>query len=133
MSAELKDRAAQLAAAAVANTERYQLLEQIDYPDSVRIAVNFTCDFDAMLLRRLLNEPVPQRAQGEFGGRVTTVSDGDQVYRYSHDTNEYSVANAANSLAKIAAGNQAVIGQEMLSSILLQEDLRGPDESDRVH
>ena len=70
MTTELKDRASQLAAAAAANNQRYQLLDRINYPDGVRIAVNFTCDFDAMLLRRLLNEPVPQRAQGEFGGRV---------------------------------------------------------------
>jgi peptidoglycan/xylan/chitin deacetylase (PgdA/CDA1 family) len=34
------------------------------------MAVNFTCDFDAMLLRRVLNEPPMQLAQGEFGGRV---------------------------------------------------------------
>jgi peptidoglycan/xylan/chitin deacetylase (PgdA/CDA1 family) len=35
-----------------------------------RIAVNFTADFDAMLLRRLNNEPPMQLAKGEFGGRV---------------------------------------------------------------
>lgn len=40
------------------------------YPDGVRIAVNFTLDFDAMLFRRLLNEPWGQKAKGEFGGRV---------------------------------------------------------------
>lgn len=40
------------------------------WPEGVRIAVNFTCDFDAMLLRRLLNEPPMQLAKGEFGGRV---------------------------------------------------------------
>ena len=32
--------------------------------------MNFTADFDAMLLRRLLNEPPMQLAKGEFGGRV---------------------------------------------------------------
>jgi peptidoglycan-N-acetylglucosamine deacetylase len=32
--------------------------------------VNFTADFDAMLLRRVLNEPPMQLAKGEFGGRV---------------------------------------------------------------
>ena len=36
----------------------------------MRIAVNFTLDFDSMLLRRLLNEPPMQLAKGEFGGRV---------------------------------------------------------------
>ncbi|MGR3378143.1 polysaccharide deacetylase family protein [Salipiger abyssi] len=40
------------------------------YPEGVKIAVNFTLDFDAMLLRRLLNEPWGQKAKGEFGGRV---------------------------------------------------------------
>ena len=36
----------------------------------MRLAVNFTADFDTMLLRRLLNEPPQQLAKGEFGGRV---------------------------------------------------------------
>ena len=40
------------------------------WPQGVRIAVNFTADFDTMLLRRLLNEPPQQLAKGEFGGRV---------------------------------------------------------------
>ncbi|TYC78831.1 polysaccharide deacetylase family protein [Stappia sp. BW2] len=40
------------------------------YPEGVKLAVNFTLDFDAMLLRRLLNEPWGQKAKGEFGGRV---------------------------------------------------------------
>lgn len=40
------------------------------YPEGVKIAVNCTLDFDAMLLRRLLNEPWGQKAKGEFGGRV---------------------------------------------------------------
>jgi hypothetical protein len=70
VSGEPADLADRVAAAAQANERRYQLLEKIDYPEGIRMAVNFTCDFDAMLLRRLLNEPVPQRAQGEFGGRV---------------------------------------------------------------
>jgi peptidoglycan/xylan/chitin deacetylase (PgdA/CDA1 family) len=64
------DEAARLAAAARDSEARYRVLDRIDYPDGMRLAVNFTCDFDAMLLRRLMNEPVPQRAQGEFGGRV---------------------------------------------------------------
>lgn len=45
-------------------------IPEFRYPDGVRIAVNFTLDFDAMLLRRLLNEPWGQKAKGEFGGRV---------------------------------------------------------------
>jgi peptidoglycan/xylan/chitin deacetylase (PgdA/CDA1 family) len=36
----------------------------------MRVAVNLTVDFDAMLLRRLNNEPPMQLAKGEFGGRV---------------------------------------------------------------
>ena len=40
------------------------------WPDGARIAVNFTADFDAMLYRRILNEPALQLAKGEFGGRV---------------------------------------------------------------
>lgn len=40
------------------------------YPEGLRLAVNFTVDFDAMLNRRLQNEPVMELSQGEFGGRV---------------------------------------------------------------
>jgi peptidoglycan/xylan/chitin deacetylase (PgdA/CDA1 family) len=61
--AALKARAADFDA-------RHQLIERIKWPQGVRIAVNFTADFDAMLLRRLLNEPPTQLAKGEFGGRV---------------------------------------------------------------
>ncbi len=43
---------------------------RIPWPAGAKIAVNFTADFDAMLLRRLLNEPPMQLAKGEFGGRV---------------------------------------------------------------
>ncbi|MGE0222604.1 MAG: polysaccharide deacetylase family protein [Acetobacteraceae bacterium] len=49
---------------------RHRRLPHLIWPDGVRIAVNFTADFDAMLLRRLLNEPPMQLAKGEFGGRV---------------------------------------------------------------
>lgn len=70
MDPALADEARRLEEAARASNERYRLLDRIDYPDGVRMAVNFTLDFDAMLLRRLMNEPVPQRAHGEFGGRV---------------------------------------------------------------
>ena len=34
------------------------------------MAVNFTLDFDAMLARRLANEPPMQLTKGEFGGRI---------------------------------------------------------------
>lgn len=49
---------------------RYRLIDDFAPPADKQIIVNFTCDFDAMLLRRLLDEPAQQRAQGEFGGRV---------------------------------------------------------------
>lgn len=49
---------------------RHIAIRDFAYPDGVRMAVNFTLDFDAMLLRRLWNEPALQRAKGEFGGRV---------------------------------------------------------------
>jgi len=59
-----------LAAAAEALTSRHAFIDGLTWPDGHRIAVNFTCDFDAMLLRRVLEEPTLQRARGEFGGRV---------------------------------------------------------------
>ena len=49
---------------------RHHVVEKCRWPQGVRIAVNFTADFDAMLLRRVLNEPPMQLAKGEFGGRV---------------------------------------------------------------
>ena len=49
---------------------RHRVLDNVTWPNGARIAVNFTADFDAMLLRRLLNEPPLQLAKGEFGGRV---------------------------------------------------------------
>jgi peptidoglycan/xylan/chitin deacetylase (PgdA/CDA1 family) len=48
----------------------HQPIAGLSWPGGARIAVNFTADFDAMLLRRLLNEPPMQLAKGEFGGRV---------------------------------------------------------------
>src|SRR5262249_58185283 len=49
---------------------RHRVIEKVTWPNGARIAVNFTADFDTMLLRRLLNEPPQQLAKGEFGGRV---------------------------------------------------------------
>jgi peptidoglycan/xylan/chitin deacetylase (PgdA/CDA1 family) len=49
---------------------RHERIEGLAWPEGMRIAVNFTLDFDAMLLRRLANEPPMQLAKGEFGGRV---------------------------------------------------------------
>ena len=60
----------QLQAASRAYADRHQLIPDFAWPAGTRIAVNFTLDFDAMLLRRLLEEPPMQLAKGEFGGRV---------------------------------------------------------------
>ena len=60
----------ELASAAQSHADRYQAISGFSYPEDRRIAVNFTCDFDAMLLRRVMNEPPMQLAKGEFGGRV---------------------------------------------------------------
>ena len=49
---------------------RHRAVATLQWPRGFRMAVNFTADFDAMLLRRLLNEPPQQLAKGEFGGRV---------------------------------------------------------------
>ena len=53
-----------------ADMATYARVGPIAWPAGHRIAVNFTADFDAMLLRRLNNEPAEQLAKGEFGGRV---------------------------------------------------------------
>jgi peptidoglycan/xylan/chitin deacetylase (PgdA/CDA1 family) len=60
----------ELTEAAQAFDAQHQPIADLRYPAGVRIAVNFTADFDAMLLRRLMNEPAMQLAKGEFGGRV---------------------------------------------------------------
>src|SRR5262247_2750677 len=60
----------EMKAAAQRYTGRHQKIEKLVWPNGARIAVNFTADFDAMLLRRLNNEPPMQLAKGEFGGRV---------------------------------------------------------------
>ncbi|MEE9254952.1 MAG: polysaccharide deacetylase family protein [Pseudomonadales bacterium] len=67
---ELSREIEALESAAKAFEGRHRFIEKLDYPDGIQMAVNFTCDFDAMLLRRVLNEPPMQLAQGEFGGRV---------------------------------------------------------------
>jgi peptidoglycan-N-acetylglucosamine deacetylase len=49
---------------------RYQHIRGWAYPEGVRLAVNFTLDYDAQLYRRVLNEPPMELTQGEFGGRT---------------------------------------------------------------
>lgn len=61
---------ASLKAGAADYGARHHVIEDLRWPNGARIAVNFTADFDAMLLRRVLNEPPLQLAKGEFGGRV---------------------------------------------------------------
>ena len=51
-------------------TATYHRLRDWGYPDGVRLAVNFTIDYDAQLNRRAQNEPPMELTQGEFGGRV---------------------------------------------------------------
>lgn len=68
--AEAKAEIAALESAANGLRGRYEFIEGYKNPDGVQLAVNFTCDFDAMLLRRVLNEPIMQLARGEFGGRT---------------------------------------------------------------
>src|SRR5258708_28936220 len=70
MPGQLDRDLAELRQAAGAYSARHQFIPDFVYPSGVRIAVNFTLDFDSMLLRRLLNEPPMQLAKGEFGGRV---------------------------------------------------------------
>ncbi|HQT78759.1 MAG TPA: polysaccharide deacetylase family protein, partial [Rhodopila sp.] len=70
MDSALTQELAELTAAASDYAATHVRIPKIAYPAGVRIAVNFTADFDAMLLRRLMNEPPMQLAKGEFGGRV---------------------------------------------------------------
>ncbi len=69
-SDHLDQELAALGAKAADYAARHQVIDRITWPNGARVAVNFTADFDAMLLRRLLNEPPMQLAKGEFGGRV---------------------------------------------------------------
>jgi peptidoglycan/xylan/chitin deacetylase (PgdA/CDA1 family) len=70
MDSALAQEIAEVSAAATDFATHHQRIEQLSYPAGIRLAVNFTADFDAMLLRRLMNEPPMQLAKGEFGGRV---------------------------------------------------------------
>jgi peptidoglycan/xylan/chitin deacetylase (PgdA/CDA1 family) len=70
MTNHLDSDIAELREAALGYGARHQVIADCAWPEGKRIAVNFTADFDAMLLRRVLNEPPMQLAKGEFGGRV---------------------------------------------------------------
>src|SRR3954464_9267472 len=68
--AALASELEQLKAAALGYEARHLPIANFIHPPGVRVAVNFTLDFDAMLARRLANEPPMQLAKGEFGGRI---------------------------------------------------------------
>ncbi len=70
MTTALAREIAELKAVAQHHAARHEHIREFHWPKGVRIAVNFTADFDAMLLRRLANETPMQLAKGEFGGRV---------------------------------------------------------------
>src|SRR5215472_12242076 len=70
MTSQPEQEVADLCAVAQRYDARHQRIAGLTWPNGARIAVNFTADFDAMLLRRLMNEPPMQLAKGEFGGRV---------------------------------------------------------------
>jgi len=70
MADELDRELANLKASAADYGARHRVIADCKWPQGVRLAVNFTADFDTMLLRRLMNEPPQQLAKGEFGGRV---------------------------------------------------------------
>src|SRR3954469_3605690 len=70
MDSELSQDLAAISEAAARYAVAHTRIARMSYPPGVQIAVNFTADFDTMLLRRLMNEPPGQLAKGEFGGRV---------------------------------------------------------------
>src|SRR5262249_3071906 len=70
MRQTLEKEVAGLVPARRADSITFTRIGPIAWPHGYRIAVNYTADFDAMLLRRLNNEPAEQLAKGEFGGRV---------------------------------------------------------------
>jgi peptidoglycan/xylan/chitin deacetylase (PgdA/CDA1 family) len=45
-------------------------IDDFKYPEGIRMAVTFTVDFDAMLARKLMQDPPLAVTKGEFGGRV---------------------------------------------------------------
>jgi peptidoglycan/xylan/chitin deacetylase (PgdA/CDA1 family) len=49
---------------------QFLLIDDLEYPKGIQMAVNVTVDFDAQINRRLQNEPMMELTQGEFGGRV---------------------------------------------------------------
>lgn len=60
----------ELSAQVTNEKDRVEFIDGFHWPAGVRIAVNFTADYDAMLFRKVLGEPILQLSKGEFGGRV---------------------------------------------------------------
>ena len=60
MTDNLGQEIASLKAVAHGYAARHQRIDNLSWPAGKRIAVNFTADFDAMLLRRLNNECGPR-------------------------------------------------------------------------
>jgi hypothetical protein len=94
---DLDQQLAGLRSAADAYAARHQFIPDLTWPEGVRIAVNFTCDFDAMLLRRLLNEPPMQLAKGEFGGRVGICDSSNCSMRTASRRRSSRLGESANS------------------------------------
>ena len=67
---QLVDELTELETAAKTYDAQHEFIKDFSWSQGTQIAVNFTCDFDAMLFRRYLEETPMQLAQGEFGGRV---------------------------------------------------------------
>jgi len=65
MTSTMQHELQELRAAAESHGARHVHLEHFAYPPGIRMAVNLTVDFDAMLLRRVHNEPPMQLAKGE--------------------------------------------------------------------
>lgn len=59
-----------MGAAGSNHSTKYIRIDNFEYPRGVRLAINFTANFDAQLLRKLKNEPLMELTRGEFGGRV---------------------------------------------------------------
>lgn len=70
MDNKLAHEITELSVAAANYASTHERIPKLSYPPGIQMAVNFTADFDTMLLRRLMNEPPMQLAKGEFGGRV---------------------------------------------------------------
>ena len=81
ITSRLDQDLADLQSAAGAYAVQHHPIGDFGYPPGIRVAVNFTLDFDPMLLPGLLGEPPVQLAKGEFGGRLRVQFAGMQQRR----------------------------------------------------